>query len=59
VDIIYDGTVYWLASDNQLHPYPALAVYNSRHLDNDFSRAIRANTAGFALPVGDVVEARK
>jgi hypothetical protein len=53
-NIIYKGTIYWVGTDGQKHPYPSLTVYNSWNLKNDFSRVVPANTADIALPVGNV-----
>jgi hypothetical protein len=58
LDIKENGTVYWVGSDNMLHGYPSLDVYNSWHLPNDFSRVVPANAADMALPMGDLVSAR-
>jgi hypothetical protein len=58
VDVLSRGTVYRIGTDNALHPYPSLAVYNSWHLAGDFSTVVPANAADLALPVGVAVVAR-
>jgi len=57
-NIIIKGIIYWISSDNQLHPYPSLAVYNSWNTPNDFSTVVLANTADLALPISSAVVAR-
>jgi hypothetical protein len=54
LDINEKGTVYWVGTDGQLHGYPSLAVYNTWHHDNDFSRVVPANSADLSLPVGSL-----
>ena len=58
LDLNKAGTVYWLGQDNQLHAYPSIAVYNSWHVANDFSRIVPANAADLSIPVGGMVGAR-
>ena len=58
VDINDHGTVYWIGADVQKHPYPSLAVYNSWHIDGDFSGVVPANAADLVLPTGASVVAR-
>ena len=58
LDINRNGTVYWVGPDNQLHPYPSTAVYNSWHVQNDFSRIVPANSSDNSLPVGGMVGER-
>ena len=58
LDINKNGTIYWVGTDNQLHPYPSLQDYNSWHIPNDFSRVVPANAADLALPVGSAVVGR-
>jgi hypothetical protein len=58
LDINRNGTVYWVGPDNQLHGYPSLAVFNSWHLPNDFTRVVPANAADNSLPVGSLVSQR-
>ncbi|MBI5530203.1 MAG: hypothetical protein HY918_01755 [Candidatus Doudnabacteria bacterium] len=58
LDINKNGTVYWVGPDGQLHGYPSLAVYNSWHLPNDFSRVVPANDADMSLPQGGLVTQR-
>lgn len=53
-DVSSQGTVYYL-DDSARYPYPSLAVFNTWHLQNDFSRVLPANAADLALPVGPVV----
>src|ERR1039457_7097386 len=57
-DIDKNGTIYWIGTDNQLHGYPSLAVYNSWHIANDFSKVVAANAADMSLPIGSLVSAR-
>jgi hypothetical protein len=58
LDINRSGTVYWIGSDNQLHAYPSLDVYNSWHIKNDFTRVVPANSADSAMQVGSMVGTR-
>ena len=58
VDINVNGTIYWVGPDNLRHPYPSLAVYNSWHIDNDFSAVVKANSADLTLPLGSEVGER-
>ena len=53
-DVGSQGTVYYL-DDSARYPYPSLAVFNTWHFQNDFSRVLPANAADLALPVGPVV----
>jgi hypothetical protein len=57
-DIDKSGTIYWIGPDNQLHGYPSLAVYNSWHIANDFSKVAPANAADMSLPIGSLGSAR-
>jgi hypothetical protein len=58
LDINKNGTVYYVGADNKLYGYPSLAVYNSWHIPNDFSRVVPANSADMTMPMGDVVGMR-
>ena len=58
MDINRNGTVYWVGQDNMLHPYPSIKVYNSWHVQNDFSRVVSANSADSSLPVGSMIGER-
>lgn len=58
LDINKAGTVYWLGQDNRLHAYPSISVYNSWHVQNDFSRIVPANSADNSLPIGGMVGQR-
>lgn len=58
LDIIKNGTVYYVGGDMKIHGYPSQTTYNSWHIPNDFSRVVPANDADFALGQGDLVEAR-
>ncbi|MDE2311525.1 MAG: fibronectin type III domain-containing protein [Patescibacteria group bacterium] len=63
-DINVSGTIYYIAIDNQRHPYISLGVYNSWHRKNDFSMndfsmVVKANAADLSLPVGEAVTARE
>jgi len=58
LDINQNGTVYWIGQDSQLHAYPSLSVYNSWHVENDFSRVVPSNTADSQAPIGGMVGAR-
>ena len=57
-DINKQGTIYWVGTDNQLHGYPSLAVYNSWHVKDDFSRVVGANGADDSLIIGSMITAR-
>ena len=57
LDIDDRGTVYWVSGGIK-HPYPSLDVYNSWHIDNDFSKVVPANAADRNSPSGDIVTAR-
>jgi hypothetical protein len=57
-NVLLNRTVYYIGSDNALHPYPSLAVYNSWNIPNDFSTVVQANAADQALPIGTVESAR-
>lgn len=56
-DILYNGTVYWVGN-GQRQGYPSLAVYNSWHLQNDFSHVVPANAADLSLTEGTPVQQR-
>ncbi|MDE2311708.1 MAG: hypothetical protein KGJ93_01270 [Patescibacteria group bacterium] len=58
LDINKNGTIYWIGDDNQLHGYPSLPIYNSWHLDGDFTKVVPANSADLSLPVGAEVSGR-
>ena len=58
LDILKDGTVYWVGYDYALHPYPSLDIYNSWHIENNFSQVVLANEADFTLPMGEFVTER-
>jgi hypothetical protein len=58
LDINDRGTVYWVSFDRQKQGYPSLDVYNSWHIDNDFSKVVPANAADMALPEGPLVAPR-
>jgi len=58
VDIKVNGTIYWIGYDNQVYPYPSLAVYNSWHVPNDFSSVVPGNVADSNLPTGSPVVMR-
>lgn len=58
LDINKSGTIYWVGTDNQLHGYPSLVVYNSWRRDNDFSQVVPANSADSLQPAGDLVAER-
>ena len=57
-DINRNGTIYYISSDSQLHPYPSLSVYNSWHRKNVFSAVVPANSADRSLLKGDEVVPR-
>jgi len=57
-NVLLNGTVYYIGTDNALHPYPSLAVYNTWNIANDFSTVVPANSADQALPIGTVETAR-
>jgi hypothetical protein len=56
-DINSQGTVYFL-DDSSRYPYPSVAVFNTWHQHNDFSRVLPANAADFAVPLGSPVTPR-
>lgn len=58
LDINRGGTIYWIGQDGQLHGYPSVNVYNSWHVDNNFSQVVPANAADAALFVGSNVDYR-
>ncbi len=58
MDININGTIYWIDIDGSKHPYPSLAVYNSWHIDNDFSTVVVANSADLSLQTGNAVPLR-
>jgi hypothetical protein len=57
-DISINGQIDWVGYDNQLHPYPNLAIYNSWHITGDFSSVLKGNDQDAAISVGSVVTAR-
>lgn len=60
LDILDKGTVYWVGYDNLEHGYPSIQVYNSWHIDNDFTKVVPANAADLAKIQGhgDLVQIR-
>lgn len=58
LDININGTVYWIDSNSQKHPYPSLEVYNSWHKDGDFSTVVPANANDMGLTTGSNVVMR-
>jgi hypothetical protein len=58
LDILDHGTVYYLGADLQKHPYPSLAIYNSWHIANDFTKVVPINAADGNLPLGGMVVER-
>ncbi len=56
-DILYNGTVYWVGNGAR-QGYPSLDVYNSWHLQNDFTKVVPANAADMSLPESGVVQKR-
>ncbi len=57
-DINIQGTIYWIDYDNTKRAYPSLSIYNSWHIDNDFSTVVPANDADLSLVTGPVVPNR-
>lgn len=57
-DININGTIYWIDGAGVKRPYPSLEVYNSWHINNDFSNVVPANSADLVLPVGSSVTSR-
>jgi hypothetical protein len=57
LDINDHGTVYWISGGFK-YPYPSLAVYNSWHVKNDFTRVVPANSADGTLQTGTEVPMR-
>jgi hypothetical protein len=57
-DISINGQIDWIGYDNQLHPYPNLAIYNSWHITGDFSTVLIGNDQDKTIPVGSVVSVR-
>jgi hypothetical protein len=57
-DISINGQIDWVGYDNQLHPYPNLAIYNSWHITGDFSTVLIGNDQDKTIPVGSVVSVR-
>jgi hypothetical protein len=57
-NIVLNKTVYWIGTDDQLHAYPSIAIYNSWNIDDDFSAVVPANQADAALQIGSAETAR-
>lgn len=58
LDVNINGTVYWIGGGGLRYGYPSLEVYNSWHIDNDFSKVVKANAADLSLVDGGVVSLR-
>ena len=58
LDINRNGTIYWIGGDLKLYPYPSVAVYNSWHLQNNFTRVVPANSADMQREIGAMVTER-
>jgi hypothetical protein len=57
-DVLDDGTVYWIDSNNAKEGYPSLAIYNSWHMANGLSTVVPANSADIAMPVSGIIHPR-
>lgn len=58
-DINRSGTIYFVGTDSQLHPYPNSLAYNSWHLQDDYSTVVTANEADLSKPIGIPVNLRE
>ena len=58
LDVNFKGTVYWY-DGSVLHGYPSVDVYNSWHIDNDFTRVVPANPADGNLQKGSLAPLRQ
>jgi hypothetical protein len=50
-----NGTIYFIGTDQKLHAYPSLGIFNSWNLPNNFSRVVPANSADQSFPLGENV----
>jgi hypothetical protein len=57
-EVVSGQTVYWIGSAGR-YAYDSINVYNSWHLQNDFSKIVPANNADLLLPLAGISSPRE